>query len=108
MLTNIKAHGGAHWQTWVDERNFSEMIEARELEGELDAPGEYVKTAYSGCHRTRSRIGKGVRIMKPEIGQTATIEKTLDKQTVEAFASVLRGTTNPIHLDEDFAKNHAI
>ena len=41
--------------------------------------------------------------MKPEIGQTATIEKTLDKQTVEAFASVSEDH-NPIHLDEDFAK----
>lgn len=41
--------------------------------------------------------------MKPEIGQTATIEKTLDKQTVEAFASVSEDN-NPIHLDEDFAK----
>lgn len=41
--------------------------------------------------------------MKPEIGQTATIEKTLDKQTVEAFASVSEDY-NPIHLDEDFAK----
>ncbi|KZX70029.1 class I poly(R)-hydroxyalkanoic acid synthase [Vibrio sp. HI00D65] len=40
-----KHHGSwwSHWQNWVDERNFSEMIEARELEGELDAPGEYVK-----------------------------------------------------------------
>ncbi|WP_434565885.1 class I poly(R)-hydroxyalkanoic acid synthase [Vibrio chagasii] len=40
-----KHHGSwwSHWQSWVDERNFSEMIEARELEGELDAPGEYVK-----------------------------------------------------------------
>ena len=42
--------------------------------------------------------------MKPEIGQTATIEKTLDKQTVEAFASVSEDN-NPIHLDEEFAKN---
>jgi acyl dehydratase len=41
--------------------------------------------------------------MKPEIGQTATIEKTLDKQTVVAFASVSEDY-NPIHLDEDFAK----
>ena len=41
--------------------------------------------------------------MKPEIGQTATIKKTLDKQTVEAFASVSEDY-NPIHLDEDFAK----
>ncbi|MFV8461571.1 MaoC family dehydratase [Vibrio campbellii] len=41
--------------------------------------------------------------MKPEIGQIATIEKTLDKQTVEAFASVSEDY-NPIHLDEDFAK----
>lgn len=41
--------------------------------------------------------------MKPEIGQTATIEKTLDKQTVEAFASISEDN-NPIHLDEDFAK----
>tara|TARA_Y100001956_G_scaffold26786_1_gene26602 strand:+ start:71 stop:469 length:399 start_codon:yes stop_codon:yes gene_type:complete len=41
--------------------------------------------------------------MKPEIGQAATIEKTLDKQTVEAFASVSEDY-NPIHLDEDFAK----
>ncbi|MFZ3407190.1 MaoC family dehydratase [Vibrio chagasii] len=41
--------------------------------------------------------------MKPEIGQTATIEKTLDKPTVEAFASVSEDY-NPIHLDEDFAK----
>jgi acyl dehydratase len=41
--------------------------------------------------------------MKPEIGQNATIEKTLDKQTVEAFASVSEDY-NPIHLDEDFAK----
>ena len=41
--------------------------------------------------------------MKPEIGQVATIEKTLDKQTVEAFASVSEDY-NPIHLDEDFAK----
>lgn len=32
-----------------------------------------------------------------------TIEKTLDKQTVEAFASVSEDN-NPIHLDEDFAK----
>jgi len=41
--------------------------------------------------------------MKPEIGQTATIEKTLDKQVVVAFASVSEDY-NPIHLDEDFAK----
>ncbi|WP_434565884.1 MaoC family dehydratase [Vibrio chagasii] len=41
--------------------------------------------------------------MKPEIGQTATIEKMLDKQTVVAFASVSEDY-NPIHLDEDFAK----
>ena len=41
--------------------------------------------------------------MKPEIGQTATIKKTLDRQTVEAFASVSEDY-NPIHLDEDFAK----
>ncbi|QFT12812.1 MaoC family dehydratase [Vibrio sp. THAF190c] len=41
--------------------------------------------------------------MKPEIGQAATIEKTLDKQTVETFASVSEDY-NPIHLDEDFAK----
>ncbi|KAB0300326.1 MaoC family dehydratase [Vibrio fortis] len=41
--------------------------------------------------------------MKPEIGQTATIKKTLDKQTVAAFASVSEDY-NPIHLDEDFAK----
>lgn len=41
--------------------------------------------------------------MKLEIGQTATIEKTLDKQTVVAFASVSEDY-NPIHLDEDFAK----
>ena len=41
--------------------------------------------------------------MKPEIGQTATIEKTLDKQTVVAFACVSEDY-NPIHLDEDFAK----
>ncbi|WP_434763923.1 MaoC family dehydratase [Vibrio fortis] len=41
--------------------------------------------------------------MKPEIGQTATIKKTLDKQTVEAFVSVSEDN-NPIHLDEDFAK----
>lgn len=41
--------------------------------------------------------------MKPEIGQTAAIEKTLDKQTVVAFASVSEDY-NPIHLDEDFAK----
>lgn len=41
--------------------------------------------------------------MKPEIGQTATIEKTLDTQTVAAFASVSEDY-NPIHLDEDFAK----
>ncbi|MFM2601023.1 MaoC family dehydratase [Vibrio fortis] len=41
--------------------------------------------------------------MKPKIGQTATIEKPLDKQTVEAFASVSEDY-NPIHLDEDFAK----
>ncbi|WP_394139961.1 MaoC family dehydratase [Vibrio chagasii] len=41
--------------------------------------------------------------MKPEIGQIATIEKTLDKQTVVAFASVSEDY-NPIHLDEDFAK----
>lgn len=41
--------------------------------------------------------------MKPEIGQIATIEKKLDKQTVEAFASVSEDY-NPIHLDEDFAK----
>jgi polyhydroxyalkanoate synthase len=45
-LASADKHQGswwAHWQTWVDERNFSEMIEARELDGELDAPGEYVK-----------------------------------------------------------------
>ena len=41
--------------------------------------------------------------MNPEIGQIATIEKKLDKQTVEAFASVSEDY-NPIHLDEDFAK----
>jgi len=41
--------------------------------------------------------------MKPEIGQTATIEKTLDNQIVVAFASVSEDY-NPIHLDEDFAK----
>lgn len=41
--------------------------------------------------------------MQPEIGQTATIEKTFDKQTVVAFASVSEDY-NPIHLDEDFAK----
>lgn len=41
--------------------------------------------------------------MKPDIGQTATIEKILDKQTVEAFASVSEDY-NPIHLDEGFAK----
>jgi len=41
--------------------------------------------------------------VKPEIGQIATIEKKLDKQTVEAFASVSEDY-NPIHLDEDFAK----
>ena len=41
--------------------------------------------------------------MKPEIGQTATIEKMLDKQTVEGFASISEDY-NPIHLDENFAK----
>ncbi|MBW3698530.1 MaoC family dehydratase [Vibrio sp. T187] len=41
--------------------------------------------------------------MKPEIGQTAIIEKALDKQTVEAFAGVSEDY-NPIHLDEEFAK----
>ena len=41
--------------------------------------------------------------MNPEIGQIATIEKKLDKQTVEAFASVSEDY-NPIHLDEGFAK----
>ena len=41
--------------------------------------------------------------MNPEIGQTATIEKMLDKQTVEGFASISEDY-NPIHLDEDFAK----
>mgnify|MGYP001422224923 CR=1 FL=1 len=40
--------------------------------------------------------------MKPEIGQTATIEKMLDKQTVEGFASISEDY-NPIHLDENFA-----
>ncbi|MEC7941313.1 MAG: MaoC family dehydratase [Pseudomonadota bacterium] len=41
--------------------------------------------------------------MKPEIGQTATIEKMLDKQTVEGFASISEDY-NPIHLDENFTK----
>jgi len=41
--------------------------------------------------------------VKPEIGQTATIEKMLDKQTVEGFASISEDY-NPIHLDENFAK----
>tara|TARA_B100001059_G_scaffold39065_1_gene31611 strand:- start:4257 stop:4655 length:399 start_codon:yes stop_codon:yes gene_type:complete len=40
--------------------------------------------------------------VKPEIGQTATIEKMLDKQTVEGFASISEDY-NPIHLDENFA-----
>ncbi|USD67575.1 class I poly(R)-hydroxyalkanoic acid synthase [Vibrio sp. SCSIO 43136] len=45
-LASADKHQGSwwpHWQTWVDERNFSEKIDARELEGELDAPGEYVR-----------------------------------------------------------------
>ncbi|MCJ2377030.1 class I poly(R)-hydroxyalkanoic acid synthase [Vibrio sp. ZSDZ34] len=45
-LENADKHTGSWWphlQTWLDERNFSEKLEAKALEGELDAPGTYVK-----------------------------------------------------------------
>ncbi|WP_234497719.1 class I poly(R)-hydroxyalkanoic acid synthase [Vibrio maritimus] len=45
-LNTADKHTGSwwgHWQEWLDARNFSQKIEARVLEGELDAPGNYVK-----------------------------------------------------------------
>lgn len=45
-LAEADNHSGSwwpHWQSWVDERNFSDKIAARSLTGKLDAPGEYVK-----------------------------------------------------------------
>ncbi|QDO86056.1 class I poly(R)-hydroxyalkanoic acid synthase [Shewanella psychropiezotolerans] len=45
-LSTADKHDGSwwqHWQTWADERNFGERIEPRTLQGELDAPGTYVK-----------------------------------------------------------------
>ncbi|MBY6195831.1 class I poly(R)-hydroxyalkanoic acid synthase [Vibrio hangzhouensis] len=45
-LSKADKHTGSwwnHWQEWLDARNFSEKQEARILEGEMDAPGVYVK-----------------------------------------------------------------
>ena len=39
-----------------------------------------------------------------ELGMTASIEKTISGADVEMFAA-LSGDTNPIHLDESYAKN---